>query len=130
VPIGRSFAGSSGIVTNLLWKSTGGSTGQLVIRIWQKNPTTTTCVDNVAFAGSDADDANLITAPFSIFPAAPSSATGDSATYAGLSALSWDYKNADWPQPGPNLYVCAVTVNTDTADQNKLVRVTLSGPQN
>lgn len=128
LPLAR-VAGGSGIITNFAYKSTGGSIGQLVARIWQKNPAATTCADNSPFVGSDADDANLITPPVSITPAAPASTTGDSATYAALSGLTWDYKNAD-TTPGQNLYVCLVTVATDTADQNKLVRVTLSGPQN
>ena len=122
-------AGGSGIITNVNWKSTGGSTGQLVIRIWQKNPVNTTCTDNSAFAGSDTDDAFLITSPFSISPAAPASTTGDANTYVSLAGTTFDYKNVD-TTPGQNIYVCAVTVATDTADENKLVRVTLSGPQN
>jgi len=122
-------AGGSGIVTNLNYKSTGGSTGQLVVRIWQKNPANTTCTDNSAFAGSDTDDAFLVTPPFSITPAAPAVVTGDAATYASVQGATWDYKNVD-TSPGQNLYVCLVTVATDTADQNKLVRIQLSGPQN
>jgi hypothetical protein len=130
VPIARGATAlaSSGVISNLLWKSTGGSTGQLVIRIWQANPTHITCTDNTAFAGSDIDDTNLITTPFSITPAAPANTTGDSATYAS-STGSWNYKNADVTTT-QNLYICAVTVATDTADQNKQVRVTLSGKQN
>ena len=122
-------AGGSGIITNLNWKSTGASTGQLVLRIWQKNPVNTTCTDNVAFVGSDTDDAFLITSPFSITPAAPASTTGDANTYASVAGVTWDYKNVD-TSPGQNVYVCPVTVSTDTADENKLVRVQLSGPQN
>jgi hypothetical protein len=121
--------GGSGILTNIGYKSTGGSTGVLAVRIWQKNPTGTTCTDNTAFVGADADDANLIAPPFSITPSAPASTTGDSATYGQLQTITWDYKNSD-TSPGQNLYLCAVTVATDTADENKLVRWTLSGPQN
>lgn len=121
--------GGSGILTNIGYKSTGGSTGQLVVRIWQKNPANTTCTDNTAFAGSDTDDAFLIAPPFSLTPAAPASTTGDANTYGAIQGITWDYKNAD-TSPGTNLYLCAVTVATDTADENKLVRWTLSGPQN
>ncbi len=120
--------GGSGIVTQFLWKSTNGSTGSAVVRIWQKSPANTTCTDNSAFVGSDTDDAFLITTPFTITPVAPAVTTGDAATYAAQPAL-WDYKNVD-TSPGTNLYVCVVTVATDTADDNKLVRVTMSGPQN
>jgi len=121
--------GGSGILTNIGYKSTGASVGQLVVRIWQKNPTGTTCTDNSAFSGSDTDDAFLIAPPFAITPAAPAVTTGDANSYAALQGITWDYKNVD-TSPGQNLYLCAVTVATDTADQNKLVRWTLSGPQN
>lgn len=122
-------AGGSGIITNFNYKSTGGSTGQLVARIWQKNPSSSTCTDNVAFVSSNTDDANLITSPFSITPAAPSVTTGDSATYISIQGVTWDYKNLD-TTPGLNIYICLITVATDTADQNNSVRVQLSGPQN
>lgn len=121
--------GGSGIVTNFGFKSTGGSTGSYVVRLWDKSPASTTCTDNTAFAGSETDDANLLTPPFTITPAAPGSTTGDAFTYAGVTVVTWDYKNAD-TSPSQNLYACLVTVSTDTADENKLVRVMLSGPQN
>lgn len=119
--------GDAGILTGFWWKSTGGSTGQLVIRIWDKNPSNSTCTDNSAFAGSDTDDANLITPPFALTPAAPPSTTGDAATYASLLGQTFDFKNADNP-PTEKLYACAVTVATDTLDQNHQVRASLSGP--
>jgi hypothetical protein len=128
VPLAH-IAGGSGIITNVNWKSVGASVGTLVIRIWQKNPANTTCTDNTAFAGSDTDDTFLITGPFAITPAVPAVTTGDTASYASLGNLVLDYRNAD-TTPSFNVYVCAVTVSTDTADQNKIVRVTLSGPQN
>lgn len=125
VPVAR-VSGGSGTLKLVMWKSTGGSTGALVIRIWQSKPANTTCTDNAAFVGSNTDDANLITPPFSITPAAPASTVGDSATYASI-AVSLDYANADLSK---NLYVCVVTVAIDTADENKSVRLTLAGPQN
>lgn len=121
-------AGGSGIVTNFGFKSAGASTGNYVVRIWQKNPTATTCTDNTPFASNATDDLNLITlAPLSITPLAPASTTGDSATYAWLPSLTLDYRNRDQTQ---NLYVCIVTVLTDTADAGNLVTVSMSGPQN
>lgn len=121
--------GGSGIITNYAFKSSGGSTGSYVIRIWDKNPSNTTCTDNSAFSGSATDDANLIVPPFTITPAAPASTTGDSNTYAAVTQVSWDYKNADGTA-SQNVYACAVTVATDTADENKAVYMTVSGPQN
>lgn len=119
--------GDAGIITSFWWKSTGASTGQLLIRIWDKNPVNTTCTDNVAFAGSDVDDANLIAPPFTITPAAPAIATGDAATYASQLGMTLDFKTADIVA-AHTLYVCPITVGVDTADQNHQVRATISGP--
>lgn len=127
IPLAR-VSGGSGAVTQFAFTSTGGSTGQYVVRIWDKSPANTTCTDNTAFAGNfTTDDANLITPSFSISPIAPTVTTGDASTYAALTNLNWDYKNADSTQ---NLYVCVVTVSTNTADESHAVRVMLSGPQN
>lgn len=129
VPLAR-ISGGSGILTSLGWKSTGGSTGQLVFRMWTKNPVNTICNDNAAFSGSDTDDAFRVPGfPLALTPAAPAVTTGDTATYVDQLSLTADYKNVD-TAPSLNVYVCAVTVATDTADENKLVRLTLSGPQN
>jgi hypothetical protein len=124
VPVAR-IAGGSGRITGFWWISTGGSTGTLAVRIWDKFPTNTTCTDNTAFVESITDDVNLIIPPFSITPAAPASTTGDTNTYAGYNSVDWDYATAN-----TNLYVCAVATATDTADENKAVYTMLSGPQN
>lgn len=129
VPIARGN-GFSGIITSLQWLSPGGSTGSLVLRGWTKNPSST-CTDNTAFSNNSADDAFLIPGtPVTVTPAAPGSTTGDARTYAQLTGLTWDYKNADSPGPTQNTYWCAVTVTTDTADESTSPRLTLSGPQN
>ncbi len=121
--------GNSGIITNFNFKSTGGSTGTYVVRIWQKSPAATTCTDNVAFASSNVDDAFLITNPFAITAAAPAVTTGDSATYASNNGVTWDYKNTD-TIPTRNVYICMINAATNTADNNNAVRVSISGPQN
>jgi hypothetical protein len=129
LPMAR-LPGGSGIITNFGWVSTGASVGAYVARVWQAKPSNTTCIDNVAFIGSTVDDANLITmAPFTITPVAPTSTQGDANTYATVPSLTWDYRNRDSP-PTQNLYVCIITVLTDTADDGHLVRVMMSGPQN
>lgn len=140
LPIARTAVSpfNSGIITSVLWKSTGGSTGALVARAWQRKPTNTTCTDGSAFAGSDTDDAFLIGGgPFSLTPAAPAATTGDTATYASSTGLTWDYANTDTTgsngnatAPSQNIYMCFVTVSSDTVDVGHLVRVTVSGPQN
>ena len=121
--------GGSGILTGLQWISPGGSTGQLVLRGWTKTPSAT-CTDQTAYAGNAADDPYLIPGtPVSITPAAPAVTTGDARTYASLTSLTWDYKNAD-TSPTQNIYWCVVTVATDTADESSSVRLTVSGTQN
>jgi hypothetical protein len=131
IPLART-AGGSGIMTAIGWKSNGGSTGQIVIRGWSKKPSASTfaCGDQAAYQGADSDDAFLIAGfPISLTPAAPAVTTGDSATYASLTVQTFDFKNNDNP-PTQNLYFCAQTVATDTADENALVRLTVQGFQN
>ena len=131
VPVIRSGAiNPSVIITQFALTSNGGSTGAYVVRMWSRLPINTTCIDNTAFAGNFAtDDQYLITPPFSVTPAAPSSTTGDSSTYASLTVQTYDLLNADIPGTR-NLYVCLQTVSPDTADENKPIRVMVSGPQN
>lgn len=133
IPVMRSANNNqfSAIITQIAMTSSGGSTGQYVVRVWSRLPANTTCVDNTAFSGNFAtDDQYLITPPFSMTPAAPASTTGDASTYASLTVQTFDALNADTPSPTRNLYVCLVTVSTDTADENKGIRVMVSGPQN
>jgi hypothetical protein len=129
IPLARLIGGSgSGIITNLLYLSPNGSTGSVVVRIWEKSPSST-CTDNTAYSNNAADDAYLITAPINVAPTAPAATTGDARTYGALGNLSLDYKNADTPGT-KNLYACVVTVATDTADESSTVKLMLSGPQN
>lgn len=128
LPMARTNGGS-GEITQVRLKSAGGSTGQYVVRIWDKNPSNSTCTDNSAFSGSATDDANLITPPFTMTPTAPANTTGDANTYAALLSTNFGFLNAD-TSPGKNLYACVVTVATDTADQNKAVYVTMDALQN
>jgi hypothetical protein len=129
IPVMR-LANLSAIITQVAITSSGGSTGAYVVRIWRKLPSNTTCVDGSAFAGNFAtDDADLITLPFSVTPAAPASTTGDAGTYAPLTVQTFDAQNTDSPGTR-NLYVCLQTIATDTADDNNPIRVMVSGPQN
>ena len=131
VPIGRrgsaaSPTGVSNIITQFAMTSSGGSTGQYVVRIWTQPPVNTTCVDNSAFVGNFATDDNfLITPPFSLTPAAPAVTTGDASTYASLTVQTFDFES-----PSGLAYVCIQTVSTNTADENKAMRIMMSGPQN
>jgi hypothetical protein len=126
VPIAR-ISGGAGIITQVAWVSPGGSTGQIVVRIWQRKPASTTCTDNTAYAGNATDDLYLITPPFALTPAAPAVTTGDSKTYASLTGQTFDFKNQDLAA-SVNLYACVITVSTDTADESTSPWIMMSGP--
>jgi hypothetical protein len=121
--------GWSGIITQFAWKSAGGSTVQLLIRLWSRRPSATTCTDGVNFAANANDDLYLITPPFSITPAAPAITTGDSSTYSSVTGLTYDWMNRDQPQT-INLYACAIATATDSSDNSTTVFAMASGPQN
>jgi len=123
IPLGRQNTGS-GIVTNFMLIDAGGSITALLVRIWQKNPSGSTCNDNAAFVSNAADDAHLIVPPFTVTPAAPANTTGDAKTYASVAGVTWDYQN---PLGDVLVYVCLITQATQTiAGTNQ--RVGLSGP--
>lgn len=129
VPLGA-VPGGTAEIENLLWQSSGGSTGVLVIRMWDKFPGATTCTDQQAYVGSATDDQHLVYPPFSITPAAPGSTQGDAKTYASQAfAPPVSIANQDTASQ-PYVYVCAVTVATDTADESAAIALLLSGPQN
>jgi hypothetical protein len=127
-PAGTNY-GYSGIITQFAWKSGGGSTVQLLIRLWSKLPASTTCKDGTNFAGNATDDLFLLGIPFTITPAAPASTQGDATTYASVTGLTLDWYNQDLPQTN-FVYACAVITAADTADNNNTVYAMASGPQN
>lgn len=127
IPVAR-VNGGGGIITSLSWISTGGATTQLLVRLWDKNPTGTTCTDQTAFVESATDDQHLLAAPFTMTPAAPAVTTGDTNTYAATTGLTLSYKNQD-SSATKNVYACVLTVATDTADESKAVYINLTGPQ-
>lgn len=128
IPFARTNGGGGGL-SEMSYRSRAGSVGQVVMRIWTKNPSGTTCTDHTAFVGSVTDDAFLVLPPFSLTPAAPAVTTGDASTYASLLPGRISFLNAD-TSPGKNLYVCVLTVATDTADESNVVSVILSGDLN
>jgi hypothetical protein len=128
VPVAR-CAGCGGILTQVAWVSPNGSTGQIVVRLWQRNPTNTTCTDQTAFVSSAVDDKFLVTPPFALTPAAPAVTTGDAKTYASLTQQTFDFRNSDLV-PSTNLYACVLTVGIDTADESSSPWIMLSGPLN
>ena len=121
--------GGSGGLSVIAYKSSKGSTGQVVMRIWDKSPANSTCTDNTAFAGSATDDAFLLVPPFALTPAAPAVTTGDANTYASLLPGRISFVTSD-TSAGNSLYACVVTVATDTTDESGSVYVTLSGDLN
>lgn len=130
IPVAR-FNGGSGTITGLTWISTGGNTVQYLVRLWDKNPASTTCTDNSAFVENITDDQHLIAIPFTMTPQAPVVATGDTNTYATVTGLSFSYKNQD-TSPSQNVYACVITVSTQPgspSDANKAVYINLTGTQ-
>lgn len=127
IPIARTNGGS-GIITTLYWVSTGGATTQLQVRLWDKNPSGTTCTDQVAFVENATDDVHLLAPPFTMTPAAPTGTTGDTNTYAVVQGLTFTFKNQD-TTPGKNVYACVQTLATDTADESHAVYINLTGVQ-
>ena len=125
-PIAR-VNGGGGIITTFWWISSGGATTQLLVRLWDRNPTATTCTDQTAFVSSAVDDQHLLTPPFAVTPVAPASTTGDSKTYASATGLTLSFKNQD-ASAGKNVYGCVTTTATDTADESSAVYTTVTGP--
>ena len=121
--------GNSGIISNVRSWTSWGSTASYVLRLWQKNPTSTTCTDGSAFVGSATDDANLISIPQVLQYTAPLNTTGDAKTYAGIPAASIDVKNTD-STATQYVYACLVTNNSDTPGASASILLSLSGPQN
>ena len=100
------------------------------MRVWQKNPTGTTCTDNSAFASSATDDAYLIGGgPTTVTFGTPATTIGDAKTYASLTGITWDYKNVD-ASATQNLYVCLVNASADTPGATATISISLSGPVN
>lgn len=124
LPVAR-VAGASGEIRNLLVHSLGGYTNAYEIRAWSKNPTSTTCADNVAFTGNVTDNQYLIESPFTVYPYVPVGSTG---SYRSVN-VNWNYKNTDSPTT-TNIYLCIIAGADDAKDANNAVVVTVSGPQN
>jgi len=128
VPLAR-VNGGSGIISGIHAWTSWGSTATYVLRLWQKNPTGTSCTDGSAFVGSATDDAYLLTGPQALQFNAPLNTTGDAKSYADLLALSIDYKNADGTTT-QNVYGCLVTNASDTPGASATLSLGLAGPQN
>ena len=132
LPVVR-FNGGSGEIENLVWISVGGSTAPLTIRIWDKQPgSSTVCTDGSGFvsATGGADDSHLLVAPFIVTPVGAIPTAGDNKTYASYQFLPpLSYKNQD-ANATQFVYLCAVTNTVDTLDNNGTIFVDATGPQN
>jgi hypothetical protein len=128
LPVAR-INGGGGLLTQFQWTSTGGSTIGIMVKLWDVNPTNTTCKDQTAYSGSTTDDAHLLTPPFSLTPAAPAVTTGDAKTYASYSFLPpLSFKNQD-STATEYVYVCVISAGSDTADESTAVSAQLSAVQ-
>lgn len=97
---------SSGALMVVQGRSASGSTVAKTVRVWDHNPTNTTCTDKAAFVGSAADDLFMVLngSLGQLFPAV----SGDAATasFGALTNLALSYVS-----DGTTLYMC-VTDNT------------------
>lgn len=133
IPLARSQSGSGRIISFMLTDQNG-TTGQLIVRIYQAKPTSTTCTDGSAFAGAAVDNAQLIAPPFAVTPIKPSVLTGDSNSYASISNTNLDYDQSDsigtnGVPANQNIYVCLQTATTENITPANLT-IMLAGPQN
>jgi hypothetical protein len=100
----RDVAHTTGLLSNVMLISTGGTTQPVSFFIYTKNVTaTSTCTDNAAFVENDADAPFRAVAPFTITP----SAVVGSTNTGGSFPLAASIANQD-SSPTMNLYVCMV----------------------
>lgn len=119
--------GGSGIISNIALQSVGGSTNTIWIYLFSKSPAST-CTDKAAFVWSNADRPYLIGgAPLSVtLGGAPGA--WDTATYAALSNLTLNFKNAD-TTASPNIYACLVTGGSVTPATTTDLKLTIGNTQ-
>lgn len=128
IPVARTNGGS-GAISRLFGHSNGGDVGQLQWKVWDKNPTNTTCTDNSAFVGSATDDLHLIASAVAMTPAVLGQTQGDTKTYFENDYVPpASYVNQDSP-PTQFIYACAVAVATFTPSAQPYV-VNATGYQN
>jgi hypothetical protein len=114
----------TGILDQIGIASTGGSTVAVVVYIWDKNPTGTTCTDKSNFVKSQTDNQHLITgAPLLLSPALVVSGQ-DTATYASATNLTGNFVNSS---TNTNLYACVLANATVTPATTTDYRLNLQG---
>ena len=114
----------AGILDQISIASSGGSTVAVVVYVWDKNPSNTTCTDKTNFAKSQTDNQHLITgAPILLTPATVVSAQ-DTATYATASNLTDNFENAS---SNSYLYVCILANGSVTPGTTTDYRLNLQG---
>jgi len=123
IPLARTNGGS-GLLTQINITSVAGDTPTLQVRLWDRAPTNSNfaCADNSAYAAGSgstggtvgADQAHLLTPPFSVTLAAPTSVTGDAYTYGSYSfSPPLSFKNQDGTTT-KNVYACLQATTTYT----------------
>lgn len=114
----------TGILDQIGVASTGGATTGIVIYVWDKNPTGTTCTDKTNFVKSQTDNQHLITgAPILLTPALVVSSQ-DAATYAAATNLTDNFVNSS---TNTSLYLCALTNATVTPGTTTDLRFNIQG---
>lgn len=118
-----STSGLSGILTQINIGSTGGSTANMEVYVWSKNPSNTTCTDKTNFVRSQADNQYLIGSPQSITPALAVTAQ-DATTYGAAANLVMPFVNGS---SNTNLYVCILANAAVTPASTTDLRLNISG---
>lgn len=113
----------SGILTGIRIASKGGSTVSMVVYIWSKNPTNTTCADKTNFVVSQTDNEALVAPPTTITPALGVSAQ-DTTTYGNAANLVWPFNNGS---TNTDLYICILANAAVTPATTSDLRLNISG---
>lgn len=114
----------TGILDQISVAATDGATTAIVVYVWDKNPTGTTCTDKTNFVVSQANNQHLIVgAPILLTPALVASGQ-DVATYAAATNLTGNFVNSS---TNTDLYLCALTNATVTPGTTTNLRFNIQG---
>src|SRR5579871_2674689 len=115
--------GLSGVLDQVSVASKGGSTVGMVVYVWSKNPTNTTCTDKSNFVASQTDNQYLVTPPFLLTPALVASAQ-DTAAYTPPWTGIGNFVNGS---SNTDLYECVLANAAVTPATTSDLRFNLQG---
>lgn len=113
----------TGILSQIVVASAGGSTVGVVVYAWDKNPASTTCTDKSNFVSNATDNLHMIGIPQLLTPALSVSAQ-DTSTRAAATNLASPFTNGS---TNTNIYVCVLANAAVTPATTTDYRIQLSG---